>query len=127
MHLRRVCGLVAVCMVLGGCSSLCGWSGCAPRTQTSSSSLVAFLYPRGEPPRTDAIPELHVPLRIGLAFLPTRGTTNALDDAHKELLMERIREHFASRRFISQIVVIPDYYLSGRSGFEGLEGVQRLY
>jgi rhombotail lipoprotein len=72
-----------------------------------------------------------------LAFLPTRGEVNTLDAAHKEQLLKQVRARFASRKFISQIVIIPDYYLSdrglsdrglaGRSGFEGLEGVQRLY
>ncbi len=39
----------------------------------------------------------------------------------------KIRKRFVSRKFIAEIVVIPDYYLQGRRGFEGLEGVQRLY
>ena len=30
-------------------------------------------------------------------------------------------------KFVADIVVIPDYYLQGKAGFEGLEGVQRLY
>lgn len=125
-------GLVAAGMLLSGCSVMC-WPDCVRQLHSaSSSSLVAFLYPHGEPPRSDSIPELHVPLRVGLAFLPTRGSPSTLDEAHKEQLLEQIRARFASRKFISQIVIIPDYYLAdrgltGRSGFEGLEGVQRLY
>ena len=122
-----VCGLLTLCALLSGCSVLC-WSDCARQSHVaSSSSLVAFLYPHGAPPAGDAIPELHVPLRVGLAFLPTRGEVNTLDAAHKERLLEQVRARFAGRKFISQIVIIPDYYLAGRSGFEGLEGVQRLY
>jgi rhombotail lipoprotein len=34
---------------------------------------------------------------------------------------------FSSRKFVAEIVIIPDYYLRGQNGFEGLEGVQRLY
>jgi len=125
-------GLVVAALWLSGCTTLC-LPECAHQSHfASSSSLVAFLYPHGEPPRGDAIPELHVPLRVGLAFLPTRGGVSTLDEAHKEQLLEQIRARFASRKFISQIVIIPDYYLAGRglggrSGFEGLEGVQRLY
>ena len=132
MKTWSVCGLVLAGMLLSGCTSLC-LPDCARQSHfASSSSLVAFLYPQGEPPRGDAIPELHVPLRVGLAFLPTRGGVSTLDEAHKEQLLEQIRARFASRKFISQIVIIPDYYLSdrglpGRSGFGGLEGVQRLY
>ncbi len=120
-------GLAAAGMLLSGCSVMC-WPDCARQLHSaSSSSLVAFLYPHGEPPRNDSIPELHVPLRVGLAFLPNRAGVTTLDEAHKELLLEQIRARFASRKFIAQIAIIPDYYLAGRSGFEGLEGVQRLY
>src|SRR6185312_2421143 len=112
------CGLMALCALLSGCSVLC-WSDCARQSHVaSSSSLVAFLYPHGAPPAGDAIPELHVPLRVGLAFLPTRGEVNTLDAAHQEQLLEQVRARFAGRKFISQIVIIPDYYLSdrGRAG-----------
>jgi rhombotail lipoprotein len=125
-------GLMAVCAALSGCAVMC-WPNCANRSHVaSSSSLVAFLYPHGAPPTGDAIPELHVPLRVGLTFLPTRGAVDTLDAAHQEQLLEQIRARFASRKFIAQIVIIPDYYLTdrglaARSGFEGLEGVQRLY
>lgn len=95
---------------------------------SSSSSLVEFLYPNSStPPPRDAVPELHLPLRVGLAFLPGRGGQAALDAAHKEQLLERIRRRFNDRHFVSEIVVIPDYYLANRRGFEGLQGVQRLY
>src|SRR6185437_6671339 len=123
-------GLMAVCAALSGCTVMC-WPDCARQSHVaSSSSLVAFLYPHGTPPAGDAIPELQVPLRVGLAFLPTRGEVNTLDAAHQDQLLEQVRARFAGRKFISQIVIIPDYYLSdrglaGRSGFEGLEGVQR--
>ncbi len=106
---------------------------CTPNCRTqvrNSSSLVSYLYPEGAlPPAQDSVPELHVPLRVGLAFLPSRGGSGVaqLDEAHKEMLLERIRERFASRKFVSEIVIIPDYYLESSRGFEGLAGVQRLY
>jgi len=42
-------------------------------------------------------------------------------------LLERIRQRFASRKFVTEIVTIPDYYLRSSSGFDGLQGVQRLH
>ena len=69
-----------------------------------------------------------LPLRIGLAFLPSQSPGDAdLDDPHKEQILERIRARFADRKFVGEIVVIPDYYLKSSRGFEGLQGVQRLY
>jgi rhombotail lipoprotein len=131
-----VIGVVAgaIVGVLSGCANL----GCMPNCSAharNSSSLVEFLYPHGAaPPQQDAIPQLRIPLRVGLAFLPSNtvdrnggDATGGLDAAHQEALLERIRQRFSSRKFVAEIVVIPDYYLRGHSGFEGLEGVQRLY
>jgi rhombotail lipoprotein len=89
---------------------------------------VEFLYPEGTPPPTDSIPELRIPLRVGLAFLPSRPGVGAmaLDAQQKQELLERIRLRFSNRRFVSEIVIIPDYYLASARGYSGLAGVQRL-
>jgi rhombotail lipoprotein len=95
----------------------------------NSSSLVDFLYPDGRVPApTDERPQLKIPLRVGLAFLPAANAQQTgLDAAHEEQLLERIKQRFASRRFVADIVLVPDYYLAGHRGFAGLNGVQRLY
>jgi rhombotail lipoprotein len=94
----------------------------------NSSSLVSFLYPEGvEFPTANSIPQLRIPLRVGLAFLPTQSSGTALGEAQKQELLERIRQRFLSRQFVKDIVIIPDYYLASAHGFSGLEGVQRLY
>jgi rhombotail lipoprotein len=132
MQLRTIICAAAAASALAGCTSFNEFM-CAPHCRSEShntSSLVGFLYPNGEmPPAQDAIPELHVPLRIGLAFLPAQSPGNYadLDAAHKEQILERIRARFADKKFVSEIVVIPDYYLQTNRGFEGLQGVQRLY
>jgi rhombotail lipoprotein len=119
-------------MALSGCvalsQALCA-PGCAERPVRNSTSLVEYLYPDGKtPPPQNTIPQLRIPLRVGLSFLPsTNPGSSPLDAAHKELLLERIRQRFTSRNFIADIVIIPDYYLANARGFEGLQGVQRLY
>jgi rhombotail lipoprotein len=121
--------LVASVLGFAGCADI----NCVPYCSShahNASSLVEYLYSHGEaPPPQDAIPQLSIPLRVGLAFLPGNGfeATSGLDTARKEELLERIRKRFSSRKFVAEIVLIPDYYLSGRPGFEGLEGIQRLY
>jgi rhombotail lipoprotein len=124
--MKRVTFICAVAMlaVLSGCTVM--------HTQSrGSSSLVSFLYPASgpPPPPENAIPELRVPMRVGLAMLPsTYGYNTApLDATQKQEFLEQIRERFLSRRFVSEIIVIPDYYLTHDRGFVGLEGVQRLY
>ena len=125
--IRWLCVMVAV--LLSGCANLGCWPDCGAHTR-NSSSLVEFLYPHGAaPPLQDSIPQLRIPLRVGLAFLPSSelSATGGLDAAHQQALLERIRQRFSSRPFVADIVMIPDYYLRGHSGFDGLEGVQRLY
>ncbi len=132
MRIRLLFGAAALAAALSGCSIL-QHAFCAPGCQAqarNSSSLVNFLYPDGAPvPAANTVPELHVPLRVGLAFLPSQGASGpvTLDPAQKQELLERIRQRFTSRKFVSEIVIIPDYYLANAHGFAGLDGVQRLY
>lgn len=126
----RKCLVICIAIIgaaLAGCATnpfcypVCGVS------RHNSSSLVEFLYPRGEtPPPQNSVPELHVPLRVGLAFLPAQGAAGP-DAALQEELLERIRQRFKDRKFVSDIVLIPDYYFDRQRGFAGLEAVQRLY
>jgi rhombotail lipoprotein len=131
MKIRNVVAL-ALALGLSGCVAL-DHAFCAPYCQSeshSSSSLVTFLYPHGDiPPPDGAIPQLHVPLRVGLAFLPPQETRNriVLAAAKRDELLAQIQQRFENRKFVAQIVVIPDYYLQTNRGFAGLEGVQRLY
>jgi rhombotail lipoprotein len=116
-------------LMLSGCSALNvlvdGQQG--QRQSHNSSSLVEFLYPDGHiPPAENQIPELRVPLRVGLAFLPTQNGAGPTA-AQRDELLEQIRQRFASRKFVTEIVTIPDYYLRNSRGFDGLQGVQRLY
>lgn len=126
--------VVAIAFVTGGCTvldrALCSYD-CGKSRSGSSSSLVGFLYPGGEVPEAeDAIPELRVPMRVGLTFLPDTAGGAGVDAAQRAEVLERIRQRFLARKFIAEIVVIPDYYLthnSGQSGFDSLAGLQRLY
>ena len=132
MDKRLLAAALALSALLAGCVPF-EHGFCAPFCTAhvhNSSSLVGFLYPDGSaPPRDDSIPQLPVPLRVGLAFLPPQpgaglGTPNA---ARREELLERIRQRFASRKFVSEITILPDYYLASSKGMSGLEGVERLY
>jgi rhombotail lipoprotein len=132
MKIRTALLFLVCAFAVSGCqmleSAFCH-SSCRSEAR-ASSSLVGYLYPRGEaPPAQNSIPELRLPLRVGLAFLPSPAgaNTEGLESAHRDALLERIRQRFADRRFVTQIVLVPDYYLRGSQGFESLKGVQRLY
>lgn len=120
---RRVLASAAMLAITAGCATF------TPHENRHSSSLVSFLYPDGQlPPPGQAVPELHLPLRVGLAFLPSApGSGGALAESHKAELLEHIRQHFVDRKFVSEIAIIPDYYLAAGGGYGGLESLKRLY
>ncbi|MBV1928136.1 MAG: rhombotarget lipoprotein [Gammaproteobacteria bacterium] len=130
--MKRVILLATVmsCFLLASCTAL--WHdffGTNVRKGVSSS-LVNYLYPEGEiPPDYDqTVPNLNIPLRVGLAFVPAPSSNIAgLTGANKNLLLEKVKQTFSDRDFISQIVVIPDTYLRSGRGFRTVEQVARLH
>lgn len=111
----------------------CSWSefyGGGRVRDGQSSSVVEFLYPKGEvpPPADGVVPTLNIPLRAGIAFVPSRsGSPEVLTEPVKAELLERVRQAFLKEPFIGAIEVIPDSYLRGGRGFETLDQVGRLY
>ncbi|MGH8253945.1 MAG: rhombotarget lipoprotein, partial [Steroidobacteraceae bacterium] len=129
----RLACFASLLMQLSACTSLdmlgCGSACAARRSHTDgSSSLVEFLYPKGEaPPTQNSVPQLTLPLRVGLAFLPARNGGSGLgpDPAQRQELLQSVADRFSTRRFINNVVIIPDYYL--QPGGASLESLQRLY
>jgi rhombotail lipoprotein len=128
--MNRSSSLIAVVLfaaLLSGCVGLYGDGG---TRKGSSSSLVDFLYPQGEepPPVGSKIPTLNLPLRVGLAFVPTNAsTTEALSEARKTELLERTKAAFQGKDYLREIVVIPEIYLRSSRGFDTVDQVARLY
>ena len=95
-----------------------------------SSSLVDYLYPNGQiPPKHDNnVPNLHLPLTVGLAFVPSNNSnTPGLTEAHKAELLEKVKAQFKDRKYVRDITVIPDTYLKSTKGFESVDQIARLY
>jgi rhombotail lipoprotein len=95
-----------------------------------SSSLVDYLYPEGEEPpaQPTAIPNLNLPLRVGIAFVPPQyGTSTGISAALKANLLNKVKAEFVERAYIDHIEIIPDNYLRSSQGFTGLQQVARLY
>jgi rhombotail lipoprotein len=121
----KATSVFCACLLLLGCTGLFGNNN----RQGVSSSLVDFLYPSGEeppkPPQT--IPALELPIKVGLAFVPTLNGTGALTEAERIGLLNKVKEHFSTREFIAEIQVIPEAYMRSGQGFQSLEQVSRLY
>ncbi len=105
------------------------WSSDGTRDGVSSS-LVDYLYPKGEQPPTPGqdIPKLNLPLRVGIAFVPPQyGAGGAISEATKLELLNNVKAAFMDREYIAHIEVIPETYLRSSNGFDGLSQVARLY
>lgn len=126
----KMLGVAAFALSLGGCSWMFNDSRFG-REQQSSTPLVDFLYTGRRVPAQDAQPELHLPIRVAVSFLPG-GTgpggfqPKAID---REKVLTALREHFRSLPYVSEIVIVPDYYLNAGKGggFMQIEQLSRLY
>ena len=116
-HLLRILFVFcSIAVFIAGCSTM--WQASSGTSRGGvSSSLVDYLYPDGEepPPYSEAVPQLNIPLRVGLAFVPATRSTEypVLSEATKTELLGRVRQQFLDREYISEIEVIP--------GFAGLQ------
>jgi rhombotail lipoprotein len=96
-----------------------------------SSSVVSFLYPGKDhplPPTT--IPVLRLPLRVGIAFVPSGNQPNfggdGISEMQKSALLQRVANEFKGREYIEAIEIIPSTYLRAGGGFGNLEQVRGL-
>jgi rhombotail lipoprotein len=126
----KLLGAATVCLALGGCAWLYHDHRFARSAQTSTP-LVDFLYTDGKVPQQDAQPELNLPIRVAVSFLPSdQGPRSFQPGAiDREKVLNALREHFRTLPYVSEIVVVPDYYLhSGKGdGLQQIEQLSRLY
>lgn len=129
MSSPRIAAAALSLLALSGCTALFQ-PGLGSEMRTgSSSSLVNYLYPDGEAPpaHTGELPQLNLPLRVGLAFVPNHGTRDSLSEAKKTELLEIVRQAFVEHEYVQHIEIIPDTYLRSSNGVQGMQQVARLY
>ena len=126
LGIRRIAFTFLCLPLFCGCSIL---TGSQEQTRTGeSSSLVDYLYPDGEipPPVSGQLPALELPLRVGIAFVPSSGRGDP-GGAEKTVLMERVADAFRERPYISSIETIPEQYLRSARGIVGMRQVAAMY
>jgi rhombotail lipoprotein len=106
-------------------------SGCATwfdhNSRTQRGTVVEYLYPKGDRPTlAPTVPELRLPLRVGIAFVPGERFGD-LSEAERDQLLNRVKSAFANRPYISAIEVIPSAYLRAGGGFDNLEQAARMF
>jgi rhombotail lipoprotein len=126
--LARV-ALPLLALALVGCEAMNSLWGGSTRSG-ESSSVVEFLYPDGaRPPQpTGEVPAIKLPITVGLAFVPGRGTAlGPLSEPQKLALLEQVKSKFTGEDYVTDIVVVPDNYLRGSNGFDALDRAARMY
>ncbi len=114
-------------VLLTGCTSLWMGAGYETRREGASSSLVDYLYPDGQVPPADwQMPYLSLPVRVGIAFVPTPGEQDLTANEKQDLLL-RVSQNFVDRDFVQSIATIPDHYMRSTSGVTGMRQVASLY
>jgi rhombotail lipoprotein len=95
-----------------------------------SSSLVEYLYPAGEKPPSPSrkIPSLPLPMRIGIAFVPSpHGPSQDLSEAERFKLLYDLKAIFSKQDFVEEVAVIPEQYLKAGTGFAPLAKTADTY
>ncbi|MCC5022932.1 MAG: rhombotarget lipoprotein [Candidatus Synoicihabitans palmerolidicus] len=108
--------------------------GCVVPGRTShhqSSSVLQFIYPDDAQPLVKPrVPTLRLPLRVGIAFAPSRGGRRSgadnFSEARKTELMRTVAEKFKSLPFVQSIELVPTTYLRQEGGFANVDQLQSM-
>ena len=117
-----------------GCSTLFD-----ARSHHRGTSVVKFLYPDGsERVEMPAIPVLSLPLKVGVAFVPTEESKTGrgawfpvsdatVNEAQKMALMKEVSQHFKRYPFVKSIELIPTAYLRPGGSFANLDQLRSMF
>jgi rhombotail lipoprotein len=129
----RLLAAASLALALSGCGILSG-NECLFRCEekrAASTPLVSFLYGSDQRvPGRDEVVTLQLPIRVGLAFLPTRSGNpdEGPTPTERERILGSIRNSFSGLPYVSEIVPVPAYYfdVSRSDGMRQLEQLARL-
>ena len=105
-------------------------AGCmVNRSSHHSTSVVQYLFPDDQNHKeTPTTPVLHLPLRVGVAFVPeSRGMPGVIPEERKLRLLRKVKAHFAQYRFVHDIQIIPSAYLRPGGSFANLDQLATMF
>src|SRR6266849_210309 len=122
-------------------------AACASQTEIRRrSDLMSYLYPDASdaPPPSPQKARVQLPLRLGIAFIPSGGGTPrqsapqwlpaaridngpVVSRQDEKKLLDVVGKSFATREWVKEIVIIPSTYLTPRGGFDNLDQIARMY
>ena len=97
------------------------------REHHEGSSVVQFLYPDKTPYIQPEIPTLRLPLRVGVAFIPSMHCLESgISEQEKVELLQKVAAQFKSLPFVQGIEIIPTTYLRPGGGFQNLDQLRSM-
>jgi rhombotail lipoprotein len=123
-------------LLLALCFASIGLAGCLAfrrHRHAQASSVMQYLYPRdSEHIDAPGIPVLSLPLRVGIAFVPSArqagyGVDTAFPEARKTELLKQVAAEFRGLSYVKSIEIIPSAYLRPEGGFENLDQIKQMF
>lgn len=124
--MRKIIGLLLATLLAltAGCASMDNTT-----RQRQVASVLAYLFPGTDkaPATPEAVAEIKVPFRIGVAFVPdTLDPKFRLPENDRMKLATQVGTAFSGYPFIREIVPVPSLYLEPAGGFANLDRVAAL-
>jgi rhombotail lipoprotein len=117
-----------IALLVGSLLVLVQTAGCVGSMPPSHrvNSALDFLYPQGVTAATPAGEVvLKLPLRVGLAFAPSRGYRHdPITEEQKQKLLGRVADAFKENKAISHLEVVPTAYLQPEGSFANLDQIR---
>lgn len=122
----RITFIMIGVMFLSSCSA---WFSESEKEDRRTSSLVKYLYSDGSYPEHEPeIPILKLPVKVGIAFIPSKITKRGGINAKNEIeLFDEVKKTFDKYDYHDRIEIIPSAYLANGQGFTTPGQVSRLY
>lgn len=108
-------------LLLGGCLAM------MDERRFQSSSVAEFLYPNSVHLEEPRLPHLHLPLRVGISFVPRQSRGTPFPGAGQAALADSVAEAFRGLHFVDDITVIPPTYLRSQGSFANLDQIRRFF
>jgi rhombotail lipoprotein len=126
--MKRITMLLLACCVvaLSGCSD---FFNSHHLQQAQTASVVDYLYPHAQsaPSMVPTVTTLRPPIRVGIAFVPSKGYGSVLSEDAKQRLQGQIKAAFTQYPYIGNIEIIPSAYMRAGGGFANLAQVARMF
>lgn len=93
------------------------------------TSIIRFLGPEENTIKNQTAMDLTitVPLKLGIAFVPSSDYGEDFPEKERMNLMQKIASQFKKYKFVESIEMIPSLYLEEGGGFSNLDKLRRLF